>query len=221
MDDALPKKPYRILESELLNARIFNMEEQKKSQLSPAELADHDRSVHDYPWLDLEDDEYVVSDIVRTKIGRFFIWFCSIGLTVLFGVISYLLIYVESMVSGEILASICLFCAVISILIGIILNWIYGRNALIVTNQRVFGRVQSSLLSCRVQSLELEHAEDVSFDQSGLLPIMFNYGSIRMSTVGDEHTYKLTFADSPAEQVKAIKKVVHAVDEQEPTKYRK
>ena len=197
------------------------MEEQKKSQLSPAELADHDRSVHDYPWLDLEDDEYVVSDIIRTKIGRFFIWFCSIGATVLLVAIAYISFYTEQMIGGEILSSVCLFCAVISVLVGIILNCIYGRNSLIVTNQRVFGRVQVSLFSCRIQSLELEHVEDVSFDQSGLLPMMFNYGSIRMSTVGDEHTYKLTFADNPAEQVKAVKKVVHAVDEQEPTKYRK
>ena len=192
-----------------------------KWSLSPAEQADHDRSVHDYPWLDLEDDEYVVIDIVRTKIGRFFIWFCSIGAAVLLIVISMVAIFTQKMIGGEIMAILCIFCAVISVVIGIFMNWIYGRNLLIVTNQRVFGRIQVSLLSYRLQSVEIEHVEDVSFDKSGILPMMFNYGSIRLSTVGDEHTYKLTFVENPAEQIKIVKKVVNAVDEQEPTRYHK
>ena len=196
-------------------------ETDKKSSLSPAEQADHDRSVHDYPWLDLEDDEYVVIDVERTKVGRFFIWFCSIGIAVLLTAVSLTALLTEIMVGGEIIAILCLFCALISFVIGVILNWIYGRNKLVVSNQRVFGFVQPILFSYRVQSLELEHVEDVSFDQSGILPMIFNYGSIRMSTVGDEHTYKLTFVDNPAEQIKLVKKVVNAVDEQEPTKYRK
>lgn len=191
----------------------------KLAPLSTEEKADHERSAYDYPWLDIEEDEYVVIDVLRSKIGRFFIWFGSIGVFALFLIFAILMIFTGKTPGNEMMALVCIFCAIISLIIGIVLNWIYGRNVLILSNQRVFERVQITPFSYRVQSLELEHVEDVSYDQNGILPMMFNYGSIRMSTVGDEHTYKLTFVNDPTEQIKIVKKVIHAVDEQDPTKY--
>jgi hypothetical protein len=37
---------------------------------------------------------------------------------------------------------------------------------------------------------------------------MFNYGTIKMSTIGDEHTYKFTYVSNPGGQVRVIRRVV-------------
>ena len=50
---------------------------------------------------------------------------------------------------------------------------------------------------------------------------MLNYGSIRLSTVGDEQTYLFTYVDRPKEQFRVINHVVQQVDEGAPTKYHK
>lgn len=184
-------------------------EGKQSTTLSPTELADHYRSVHDYPWLDLEDDEYVVVDIHRTKVGKFFIWFCSVGITVVFGLVALIPFFTNMTRGMEILSIAFLFCAIASVVAGCILNWIYGRNYLIISNRRVFGRVQISPFSYKRQSIELGKIEDVSFNQNGILSMIFNYGMITMSTVGDEHTYKLTFVDGPNEQIKLVKKMVN------------
>lgn len=91
---------------------------------------------------------------------------------------------------------------------------------MIVSNQRIFSKIQQSLFSFRMQSIELEHIEDISYSQIGILANLFDYGSIRFSTVGNEHTYELTFVDSPESQIKIIKKAVHDVDEGEATKFK-
>jgi len=196
-------------------------ESDQSTKLSPAEQADHERSVFDYPWLDLEDDEYVVIDIERSLAGKFFVWFCSIGASLFFIASALVIIFVDEVISDIAIATTCLFCVVISLLVGLAFHWVYNHNQLILTNQRVFGRVQSTLFSQRTQTLEIEHIEDVSYTQDGILPIVFDYGSLRMSTVGDEHTYSLTFVSDPANQVRVVKKVVNAVDEQKPTRYHK
>jgi hypothetical protein len=190
--------------------------------LTPAEQADHDRSVHDYPELDLGDDEYVVTSVARSVVGLVFIWLTVTLVAGVFGVLALIVMTSGQFgASREMMAAACLLGVVVALLVGLLVHWTYRRNYLIVSNQRVFERMQSTPFSYRMQSLEIEHIEDVSFTQEGILPTLFNYGSVRMSTVGDEQTYQLTFVANVAEQIKIIKKVVHAVDEQEPTKYRK
>jgi len=180
-----------------------------QTTLSPREEADHYRSVHDYPWLDIEEGEYVVIDIRRTVFGKVFIWLGSIGLTLIFMAIALVVIFTDDVYGIQILSGTLMFCALVSFTVGCLLRWIYGRCYLIISNRRVFERAQTSLFSYRRQSIKLSKIEDVSFDQSGALPLLFNYGTIRMSTVGDEHTYKLTFVAKPAEQIRLVKKMAH------------
>jgi hypothetical protein len=190
-------------------------------QLSTIEQADHDRSVYDYPYLDLNDDEYVVIDVKRSVAGRVYIWLGTILGILVFAALAVVTYFFQSGLNiWQLIVALCLFGAVITLVVGIISSRIYRKNYLIVTNQRVFGQAQSTLFSFQTQSLELEHVEDISFAQTGILSMVFDYGTLRLSTVGDEHTYRLTFVDNPSGQIKIIKKLVSAVDEGEATIYK-
>ena len=73
--------------------------------------------------------------------------------------------------------------------------------------------------SSLVSSTPLLHIEDCSYAQTNPIQTILNYGSIRLSTIGDEQTYVFTFVDRPKEQFRIVNHVVQQVDEGQTTKY--
>ena len=191
-------------------------------QLTPAEQADHDRSVHDYPDIQFSPTEYVVIDVQRSPWGIVRIWLIALAIFIAMGII-VVLINRTSPVGTTLFVNVALFiCAIIlPLLIGLVGTYIYHRNTFIVTNERIISHIQFTPFAKRLQNVEIEHIEDCSFAQHGLLSIMFNYGTIRLSTIGDEQTYLFTFVDNPQAQFQVINHVVQQVDEGEPTRYRR
>jgi hypothetical protein len=103
---------------------------------------------------------------------------------------------------------------------GAIAQYVFRQNFFVVTNERVFARIQTTPFSYRTQNVEVEHIEDCSYRQNGPIQAILNFGTIRLSTIGDEQTYRFTFVSRPAEQFKVINRVVQVVDEDVATKYR-
>jgi hypothetical protein len=193
-----------------------------KSELTPAELADHARSVADYPDLDLSDDEYVVVDVERHGIAYCGIWAAVITVAVVMIVGPYFIANLKtnlfSINAGSLyMAGIA--AAALTLLCGAIAQWVLKRNYFIVSNQRVFVRYQSTPFSHRTQVIEIENIEDISYSQHTVFQMIFGYGTIRMSTIGEEHTYMFHYTKDPETQMKTINRVVQAVDEDQTTKY--
>ncbi|MDR1196976.1 MAG: PH domain-containing protein [Candidatus Nomurabacteria bacterium] len=183
-------------------------------ELNTEEQADHDRSVRDYPKLDLTDDEYVVIDVRRSKIGLVYIWLIVILASGLFIATAHTISLQFHEIELDLMFVLFGYVGtILAISFGLVASSIYRRNYMILTNKRVFARFQNSPFAMREQDIELEHIEDISVFQSGILQILFNYGSIRLSTVGNEHTYNFTYSSNPRVQVKPINKIVDIVDE--------
>ena len=70
--------------------------------------------------------------------------------------------------------------------------------------------MQSSLFSQTEQTVSLANVEDANFSQNGILQHMFNYGSIRLSTQGDENTYRFTFVADPRTHLATLNNTVEA-----------
>jgi hypothetical protein len=193
----------------------------KNAKLSVEEKADHAISVHDYPRLDLDENEYILIDVERARLFPTLAHVIAIIGYIVFTVIAFVDMngYLGQPGSGM-FSVICLLMTMLLAVICYVSVWVYNRNRMIVSNQRIFNEIQQTLFSYRMQSIELEHIEDLSYSQVGIWANFFNYGSIRFSTVGNEHTYELTFVDNPEHQIKIIKKAVHDVDEGEATKFK-
>jgi hypothetical protein len=193
----------------------------KKAKLTVEEKADHAISVHDYPRLDLDENEYVLIDVERSHLLPILAHVIAIVGYVFFTIIAYLDMSGQFDISKSGTFSIvCLLMTMMMAIICYVAVWVYNHNRMIVSNQRIFSEIQQSLFSYRMQSIELEHIEDISYSQVGILANFFDYGAIRFSTVGNEHTYELTFVARPSNQIKIIKKAVHDVDEGEATKFK-
>ena len=58
--------------------------------------------------------------------------------------------------------------------------------------------------------VSLGSIEDASFHQTGILQTMLNYGSIRLSTEGDETTYRFNFVANPRKQIAVVNDAIEA-----------
>ena len=190
--------------------------------LTPAEQADDDRSVHDYPNISFSPTEYVVIDVQRSPWGIARVWLFALLIFLAMGAIAILMHQTSPIeMSTAVYAGLFIATIAATALVGIVGTHIYRNNSFIVTNERVISHIQTTPFAVRTQNVELEHIEDCSVAQTTPAQHIFNYGSIRLSTVGDEQTYLFTFVDRPREQFSVINRVVQQVDEGEPTRYHK
>jgi hypothetical protein len=185
---------------------------------SPELQQKHDMSVELYPDIQFAKTEYVVIDVQRTIWGLVLIWLVAIAafiVVLLFAATMLMIAETDPFIMFVIVVT----SGIVCLAGGAIGQYVFNQNSFIVTNERVFAHIQNTPFSYRTQNVEAEHIEDCSYRQNGPIQAMLNFGTIRLSTVGDEQTYRFTFVARPAEQFKIINKVIQIVDEDSPTKY--
>jgi hypothetical protein len=174
----------------------------------------HEKSVRQYPNLNLSEGEYVILDIKRHPIGMLIPAIVSIFLVV---IIMIFVLFYPSIARDSILPimpSVTDIFGVAMLLIGLVVLggavalWIYLQNQFFMTNESVIQEIQESLFSRREQTVSLGSIEDASFRQSGIIQTIFNYGTIRLSTEGEETTYRFHFVANPREQIAIINNAI-------------
>ena len=190
-------------------------------QLTPAEQADHDRSVHDYPDIHFSPTEYVVIDVERSFWGIVRFWLLAITAFIVLGIVTVLIDHTSPIDLGDpIMTAMLAITVILPLLIGWIGTSVYNQNRFIVTNERIIANIQYTPFAHRNQNIEIEHVEDCSYAQNNPLQMLLNYGSIRLSTVGNEQTYLFTCVKDPKAQFRTVNNVVQQVDEGPSTRYR-
>lgn len=187
-----------------------------KPEVSPLVKARHDESIKHYPSLNLSDSEFIISAVRRHPIGLF----APVAITVLIVALTLSLLVNFSAIAGEFafLSSAdygsILFGGLLLVLLfllgGYIAIWVYMNNRFFLTNESVIQEIQTSLFSHHEQTVSLNNIEDASYEQRGIIQMMFNYGSIRLSTEGDETTYRFSYVANPKKQIAILNNVVEA-----------
>ncbi len=174
----------------------------------------HEESKRLFPDLNLSKGEYVLMKLQRHPLGLL----PSVGITtfLLCLLVAVWIMYpviLENDTTGQLpnigTASVMIMClgALVGIF-GYIAVWIYQRNTFFLTNESVIQEIQHSLFSKHEQTVSLGSIEDVSFRQTGLMQTMFNYGTIRLSTEGEETTYRFHYVANPKHQVAILNNAV-------------
>ena len=193
-------------------------------EVSPEILARHQRSQRTFPEINLSKGEYVIQAVRRHPIGL--IIPMALGIIIIALAFSLLVNYVAfadyfklegSLASpAAITLPILLFC----ILVGIgmfITYYVYVNNRFFLTNESVIQEIQVSLFSRKEQTVSLANIEDASYTQEGLIQLIFDYGSIRLSTEGDETTYRFTYVAHPKLHIATLNNAVEAFKNGRPT----
>jgi hypothetical protein len=175
----------------------------------------HARSKKDFPHLKLEEGEYVELAFSRAKICLTAI---MAGTIAAFAII--LLVFIITMASGVLSSDdmgrnflAVVFTTIIAVIFiaAIISLRIYRGNKLFITNKRVMQFSMTSLVSSSVNIIDLSSIEDASFHQKNIFQKIFKYGTLRLSTIGDETTYTFPYSDISAEELKQIAYLVSNV----------
>lgn len=183
---------------------------------SAADQERHLRSVARYPELSLSPGEYVIEVVNRHPIGLLTIWFITgflvvvmLSLLPLYSVnqpmIADLFLMKESSLpSAATLTTPALILSAFFVLGGIIATIVYNGNRFYLTNESVIQHVQFSLFSTKQQVVNLINVEDASSTQRNILEQILNYGTLRLSTQGEETTYEFRFVANPKRVVNVI-----------------
>lgn len=194
--------------------------EPAKPTISVELQAKHDESVKKYPFLNLSEGEYVISAVRRHLIGLLI----PVAITVFLVMIIIVLMGVYPMLVdsmrqtnqsipipkiGDIFLIGVLFIALF-LVGGYIAVWVYLNNKFFLTNESVIQYIQTSLFQKHEQTVNLGNIEDASFYQKGILQTLLNYGLIRLSTQGDETTYRFQYVSNPKQQIALLNDAVEA-----------
>ena len=171
----------------------------------------HERSKKDFPGLKLEDGEYVEYFFKRAKIIIKLIWGATFtGLVmVLIGFLLALSMqdHIDDM--GRRFLFIILFALLAAaVIIWVLAVKIYNGNKLYITNKHITQMVMNSPVSTSINIIDLKSVEDASFHQKNIFQKMFHYGTLRLSTVGDETTYTFPYCDITSDQLRAVTELI-------------
>jgi hypothetical protein len=184
----------------------------------------HEEAKRKYPKLNLSEGEYIVSDIKRHPIGLFQIW--VFVLIIVAALVSLLAVYATSdyaqsstSIPLAAIGGIVLLVSSLALIGGYIGTFVYTANRFYLTNESVIQNIQTSLFSNREQTVSLGNVEDASYSKDGIIQNIFNYGQIRLSTQGDETTYRFNYASQPAQQVALLNNAVEAFKNGRPVQH--
>lgn len=185
--------------------------------ISPELQRLHERSNRVYPMLNLSPGEYVISAVSRHPIGIIAplvlgTLLIGIVLAVFFSldIIAENLALTGTLFEASALAvPVWIFVAIVAL--GMAISYyVYVKNKFFLTNESVIQEIQTSLFSRQEQTVSLANIEDASFTQVGILQQIFNYGDIRLSTEGDETTYRFSYVARPKEHIARLNNAVEA-----------
>lgn len=191
--------------------------EPEQPVMSPERQRLHERSKRLYPLLNLSEGEYVISAVRRHPIGIVLplalgTFLIGLALAILFNYSAF----VETFAIRGVLEDISNVAVPIWIFVGIVAlgmaisYYVYSHNKFFLTNESVIQEVQVSLFSRQEQTVSLGNIEDASYTQHNILQHILDYGDIRLSTEGDETTYRFTYVASPKNHIARLNNAVEA-----------
>ena len=171
----------------------------------------HERSKKDFPFLKLDDDEYVECAFTRAKVCLALI-FGGVAAGLIFVLFAFLLVVLgQSTIDdmGRNFMYILLFTLVmVAIAIGLFALMVYRGNRLFITNKHAIQMVMKSPMATSINVIDLSSIEDASFSQNGIWQKLFNFGTFRLSTVGDETTYTFEYSDIKPNELKEVSDLI-------------
>ena len=188
----------------------------EKPDISPAVQEKHAESMKHFPRLNLSGGEYIISAVRRHPIGLVgpvVITALLLGLIVS-GLINYeavaLAVGFGTLPDFGPILLVGVLAMTLILIGGYIAIWVYLSNAFYLTNESVIQEIQESLFARNEQTVSLSNIEDASYTQHGILQTLLDYGSIRLSTEGDETTYRFSYVANPKREIAILNNAVEA-----------
>lgn len=179
----------------------------------PQEILDRaEASRRSFPRLNLSAGEYIILAIKRHPIGLLQIWGGALLFVICLAAAGALFISGQPNEGSNTMLALAVLILVAFLAFGgaMIGTYIYNNNRFYLTNESVIQEIQIGLFNNHEQTVSLANIEDASYYQQGIFSHMFNYGMIRLSTEGDETTYRFNYVANPKKQIAILNNAVES-----------
>lgn len=156
---------------------------------------------------DINQDEIKVADIRRHFFGLFLIYLqVVLGVGLSLGLIVFLLpdVIGSSATLTAALSMLSLIFIVLGLIFMALATRIYNANQLIITDIHITQVLQVGLFNRKVSELTMENVEDVTSEQGGVFPTIFNYGTLKVETAGEQNNFIFKYCPNPNAYAKAL-----------------
>jgi hypothetical protein len=166
-----------------------------------------------HPMVVLQDGEVIVTNIKRHPFGIVSLYFAAaVGIAVV-AVISFLMMPdMIAQFSGD-NSGMMLGVGIVSSIVVLLLlvlgvaTSVYWQNEWVVTTDSITQITQNSLFGRQVSQLSMDNLEDVTVDQHGIIPHMFNFGTLKVQSAGERSKFAFPYCPRPNEYARQILEV--------------
>ena len=158
-------------------------------------------AVHNSDMEELEPGERLVTVVRKHPIGIFGIYLeMFVGVV---AVIALLLLTIfnffsdGSKSSKGLIAAGAIFVVGLLIFFLLVANYVYKKSRIIVTDRSVVQVLQKAPFNRKISRLSMSNVEDVNVEQKGILPSLFNYGTLTIQTAGQEDNFVFGMCPNP------------------------
>lgn len=150
----------------------------------------------------LQPGERVIGELKRHPFGILMIY---AGAVVGMGVIAALAFTVlpgvidksnDSSIMGQVYIGLGLLVTLFVVILGIATT-VYWQNTWVITTDSITQVSQTSLFSRQVSQLSMDNLEDVTVDQNGILPHLFNFGTLKVESAGERSKFVFPYCPNP------------------------
>jgi hypothetical protein len=186
--------------------------------ITPEVEVRHNESKHKFPHLSLSAGEYVIEEVRRHPIGLLSIWvivgflvLVALAIAPFYGANQAFIAQIFMTTTEQLPSAVTVFVpslllTVLFFLGGVVATVIYNGNKFYITNESVVQFIQTGLFTTKQQVVNLINVEDASSERVNIIEHLLNYGTLRLSTQGEETVYHFRFVANP-------QRVVHAIND--------
>ncbi|HPR09982.1 MAG TPA: PH domain-containing protein [Candidatus Saccharibacteria bacterium] len=88
-------------------------------------------------------------------------------------------------------------CGFVLVVVLIAITYVYNQSGLTVTNKNVIQILQKSIYERKVSHISLANIEDVTSEQRGVFSTMFNFGTLKIETAGEQANFIFPLCPHP------------------------
>jgi uncharacterized membrane protein YdbT with pleckstrin-like domain len=150
----------------------------------------------------------VVYDHWFVLLGRIILLFLAVSMPVIgFGILRTLPFPSIITIDGNINSALFFFLAIWLMFVWMI-GWNiwtnYFLNVLVITDIRIFDIVQKGYFSRKSSSFRIDHIQNITVTQKGLIQTLFDFGTLHFETAGENINFTASYIARPYEVKKMI-----------------
>lgn len=154
------------------------------------------------PLAVMQEGEEIIFEVRRHPAGLMYLYGGVGALLIFFAVVAFVVIPGSSGAGSDTSSAvggvIFFFAALLTMVFTFIATIVYWGNHWIVSSDSLTQTVQQGLFRKKSAQLSLEHIEDVTADKHGLLPHIFNYGTVMVETAGESGKFQFAYCPNPS-----------------------